>query len=117
MLKDDQNTDRIEAIIQEQIRAILAEQSRNIPKLSAKDKLSDTLGLSSLDLATLISELELALDADPFAELIPVTSIRTVGDLVRAYQMALQPDGSARNGQEFSSAVARARLRRTRRKR
>lgn len=117
MLKDDNNVSRIEAIIQEQIHTILAEQSRNVRRLSVKDKLSDTLGLSSLDLATLISELELALDADPFAELIPVTSIRTVGDLVRAYQLALQPSQAVHNEQELSSAVARARLRRARRKR
>lgn len=116
MLKNDNNTARIEAIVQEKIHALLAEQSRSVGKLSVKDKLSDTLGLSSLDLATLISDLELALDADPFAELIPVTSIRTVGDLVQAYRLALQPDQAAHNGQELSSAVARARLRQTRRK-
>lgn len=116
MLTNDK-AGRVEAIVHEQIHAILMEQSRSARKLSAKDRLSDTLGLSSLDLATLISELELALDADPFAELIPVTSIRTVGDLVRAYQLALQPDAaSVLDKQELSSAVARARLRRTRRK-
>lgn len=116
MLTNDKAS-RVEAIVHEQIYAILKEQSRSVESISATDKLSDTLGLSSLDLATLVSELELALDADPFAELIPVTSIRTVGDLVQAYQQALQPDAaSIPDGGELSPAVARARLRRTRRK-
>lgn len=115
MLTADKSA-RVEAIVHEQIHAILKEQSRDVPKLSAKDKLSDTLGLSSLDLATLISELELALDVDPFAELVPVTSLRTVGDLVQAYRLALQPGDTAHRGQDLSPAVARASLRRTRRK-
>jgi acyl carrier protein len=116
MLTADKSA-RVEAIVHEQIHAILREQSRDVPKLSAKDKLSDTLGLSSLDLATLISELELALDADPFAELVPVTSLRTVGDLVQAYRLALQPgDALVHRGQDLSPAMARAHLRRTRRK-
>lgn len=108
---------RVEATVHEKIHSLLKEQERDVEKISARDKLSDTLGLSSLDLATLISELELALDADPFAELVPVTDLRTVGDLIQAYRLALQPGEAAPRGRDLMPAVARARWRQTRRKR
>jgi acyl carrier protein len=108
---------RIEAVISEQINLILAEKSLPARTPSPSDKLHDTIGLSSLDLAILVSELELAFGTDPFAKLVPITDMRTVGDLVRAYALALIPNEIA-PAEDPSLADARERAqRRTMRRR
>lgn len=108
---------RIETVVEEQIHSILREKSRPVRKLSPADTLSDTLGLSSLDLAILVSEMELAFDADPFAKLVPITSVRTVGDLVHAYRLALLPDEAVQEKDHgLAAAAQRARQRTTRRR-
>ncbi|MFC8535821.1 phosphopantetheine-binding protein [Streptomyces sp. NPDC057249] len=47
------------------------------------------LGLNSLMLAQLLIELESELDVDPFEEQFSITDMRTVQDLVDAYDQAL----------------------------
>ncbi|MEU9060953.1 phosphopantetheine-binding protein [Streptomyces sp. NPDC048430] len=47
------------------------------------------LGLNSLMLAQLLIELEAELDVDPFEEQFSITDVRTVQDLVDAYDQAL----------------------------
>jgi acyl carrier protein len=107
----------IEAEIETQVHAILSEKQRPIRKLTPADKLNDTLGLSSLDLAILVSELELSFGADPFAQLVPITDIRSIGDLVRAYSLALIPEQvTAKPDDGLSAAADRARQRVNRRK-
>jgi hypothetical protein len=49
---------QIHFIIHERIRAILAERVGEVGPLSGAEKLSATLGLSSLDLAFLVADLE-----------------------------------------------------------
>jgi len=83
---------QIEATVHDGIKAVLAERNGGAITLSAADKLNEKLGLSSLDLAFLVAELEADLEIDPFAKLVAITSVRTVGDLVRAYQQALFPE-------------------------
>jgi len=109
---------QIESIVHGRIRAVLAERVGEVARLSGTDKLSATLGLSSLDLAFVVAELEAELGVDPFAKLVSITSVRSVGDLVRAYQQALFPE-LQRGGDEHAvaAAVKRAQTRRTRRKR
>ena len=108
---------QIEAIVHGRIRAVLAERAGQVARLSGTDKLSATLGLSSLDLAFLVAELEAELGVDPFAKLVSITSVRSVGDLVRAYQQALFPE-LQRSGEDdaMATAVNRAQTRRARRK-
>ncbi len=109
---------QIESTVHDRIRAILADRNGEISHLSGTEKLSATLGLSSLDLAFLVAELESELGVDPFAKLVSITSIRTVGDLVRAYQQALFPElKGAAEDDAFRAAVKRARVRRARRER
>ena len=60
------------------------------------DKLNATLGLSSLDLAFLVAELEVELGVDPFAKLVSITSVRSVDDLVQAYRSAVLGDSKPR---------------------
>jgi acyl carrier protein len=108
---------QIEAIVHERIRAVLAERGGKTGRLSGSDKLSATLGLSSLDLALLVAELETQLGVDPFAKLVSITSVRSVDDLVRAYQQAFFPEFQRREDDTLTSAVKRAQTRRTRTKR
>ena len=106
---------QIESIVHCRIRAVLAERFREVGSLSGAEKLSATLGLSSLDLAFLVAELEAELGVDPFAKLVSITSVRSVGDLVRAYQQAFFPE-LQRGGKDdtVAAAVKRAQTRRTR---
>jgi acyl carrier protein len=109
---------QIESIVHERIRAVLAERGGEVARLSGSEKLSATLGLGSLDLAVLVAELQAELGVDPFAKLVSITSLRSVGDLVRAYQQAFFPE-LRRGGEDraIAAAVKRAQTRRARRKR
>jgi acyl carrier protein len=109
---------QIESIVHERIRAILAERAGEVAHLSGSEKLSATLGLSSLDLALLVAELEAQLGVDPFAKLVSITSVRSVDDLVRAYQQAFFPELRRREDHAITAAaVKRAQTRRARTKR
>jgi acyl carrier protein len=109
---------QIESSVHGRIRAVLAERAGEVASLSGADKLSATLGLSSLDLAFLVADLEAELGVDPFAKLVSITSVRTVGDLVRAYQQAFFPDlEPSGQGDAIAAAVERGRTRRARRER
>jgi acyl carrier protein len=106
---------QIESLVHERIRAIMAERVSGVVALSGKEQLNATLGLSSLDLAFLVADLEARLGVDPFAKLVPITSVRTVNDLVRAYQQAFFPDvDGAREDDAIATAVKRAQTRRAR---
>ncbi len=108
---------QIETIVHDRIRTVLVERGGEVGSLSGTEKLNATLGLSSLDLATLVAELEAELGVDPFAKIVSITSVRSVNDLVSAYQQAffpeLQPSGK---DEEVAAAVERARTRQARRK-
>jgi acyl carrier protein len=109
---------QIESTVHDKIRAILVARGSHSGRLSGIEKLSATLGLSSLDLAFLVAELETTLGVDPFAKLVSITSIRSVGDLVRAYQKACFPDlMSSEKDDSIPTAVKRAQTRRARGKR
>jgi acyl carrier protein len=107
---------RIESIVHDKIRAVLEERGGAAGRLSGSEKLNATLGLTSLDLAFLVAELEAELGVDPFAKLVSITSVRSVEDLVRAYQQAYFPD-LQRGGADdaIAAAVKRAETRRARR--
>jgi acyl carrier protein len=107
----------IEALVHTRIRAVLAERCDKVPILSGADKLNATLGLTSLDLAFLVSDLEAELGVDPFAKLVSITSVRSVDDLVRAYRVAFVPDASPAATDHLDAAAQRADLRRARRQR
>ena len=79
---------QIEAAVHDSIRAILAERGEAECHFDATTHLNGQLGLSSLDLAVLVVDLEATLGLDPFAILVPVTSVRSVGDVVNAYRLA-----------------------------
>ncbi|SDT70149.1 acyl carrier protein [Actinoplanes derwentensis] len=64
---------------------IVNEVAGPVDHLDSDQLLVDQLGLESLHLARLVAVLEMELDTDPFTDEVPITSVRTVGDLLRAY--------------------------------
>ena len=86
----------IERAVHDTIRAIVTEEKGECRAFGGADRLQD-IGLESLDLARLVAELEGRLGRDPFAELVPITSVRTVDDLVSAYVTAFSPDARPRD--------------------
>lgn len=64
---------------------IVNEVAGPVEHLDEDQLLVDQLGLESLHLARLVAVLEMELDLDPFSDEVPITSVRTVGDLLQAY--------------------------------
>jgi acyl carrier protein len=90
MLKQVVSSAEIERILREEISQILEEkppEARVSPeRITREQRLGPDLGLTSLDLAQLVAVVEGRLEADPFQELVPITSVRNVGDLCKAYE-------------------------------
>lgn len=95
MLKEGLGADQVPGIVHAAIVRIMRTQGLPAQELRDDAKLNATLGLRSLDLAELVFELESAFGKDPFEDLVPITSVRTVGDLVGAYVRLFEP-GSGR---------------------
>lgn len=70
---------------------IVAEVAGPVEHLDEDQLLVDQLGLESLHLARLVAVLELELDTDPFSDEVPITGVRTVGDLLQAYDPVVPP--------------------------
>jgi acyl carrier protein len=77
--------EQIEMAVHQKIATILQERLGEVRAFGGAEKLNATLGLSSLDLAFLVAELEVELGVDPFAKSVSITSIRSIDDLVSAY--------------------------------
>jgi len=75
----------VESIVHTAVLAVMSEKGLQGHAVANTDHVVATLGFSSLDLAVLLAQLEIALEGDPFAELISVTTVRTVGDICDAY--------------------------------
>lgn len=82
------------------------EAAGNVDRIAPGATLNGDLGLASLDLAQLVAILETDLQADPFAELVPITGVRTVDDLCVAYERALAGE---RPGEDPALAAIRER--------
>ena len=96
---------RIYAVVTKVVR----DRSPDAPEVAPHHGLTTELGLESLDLARIVASLELELEADPFSSLVPITDVRTVGDLVSAYRRWF--DGETA-GDGPSAALERASARR-----
>ena len=117
MLKPAGSEEQVAAAIHATVAAVMRERGLDTGAIAADARLSETLGLKSMDLAQIVLTLEDDLGADPFRE-IPITSIRTVGDLVRAYTVTLGfAQGTAPGGQDMTVEMEAARARRAGRRR
>ena len=83
--------ERVNEAVFAAVRSVAQEKSLPLESINAHCKLVDDLGFVSLDLARIVAIIEIELDADPFASLVPVTSIRTVDDLCKAYEKCFLP--------------------------
>lgn len=113
MLKQAFSDSEVFAMIQEEVNTILEEQGHPARRISADDRLNAELGLKSLDLARLVVGLEVRTGADPFQELVPISSVRTVGDLREAYRKFFAGDDAAEDEEELLAVQRRAAARRT----
>ena len=106
----------LENVIHEKIRMLLEERGAEAPVVHGAASLNGALGLSSLDLAIVVAELESALGVDPFSKIVSITSVRTVDDLVGAYLKAYLPQRKpTESDEDLLEAARRARGRRARR--
>ncbi len=85
MLNHHPNFAEISRAVREQVALLLDEKDLPARDVGSEDRLTADLGLTSLDLASLVVALEMTLKVDPFQELVPITSVRTIGDLEAAY--------------------------------
>lgn len=107
MLAKSEAASRVDQLVRDTISDLLDEQGLDNPGVEDDAKLVDTLGLKSMDIAQVVLVLEDELDADPFQE-IPITSVRTVGDLINAYQIALDPNSASEAESEAAPEAAPA---------
>ena len=75
---------------QKKIKELLIEKDQTFTQISEDNSLVDDLGLTSMDLAILVANLELELGVEPFLEDFTITEIRTLGDLCKAFDKTLK---------------------------
>ena len=114
MLNHRPNFAEISKTVRDQVGLLLDEKDPPVRQIGPDDRLSTDLGLTSLDLATLVAALEMKLEADPFQELIPITSIRTIGDLEAAYVKFFAKTEDGVPDQDLAQVRRRAEARRGR---
>ena len=92
----------IQNIIKQEVLKIVHETTETLAleDLKESDDLSENLGLQSIDWARLLAILEIKLDLNPFAQMMSVTDVRTLGDFINAYVKA-----QTSNNQETESAT------------
>ncbi|MBD8525907.1 hypothetical protein [Pseudomarimonas arenosa] len=78
---------QIKQIIYDTLRRVAEEEGLQLDTISDASALIDYLGFRSLHIARILAILEIELSYDPFASGdVPITGLRTVGDLCAAYQ-------------------------------
>ncbi|OLF17257.1 hypothetical protein [Actinophytocola xanthii] len=83
----------IRSIVFEEIEGLLLEEGEEPVSLSGRESMSE-LALNSLSLARLVIQLEAAVGVDPFTDGSgAISDLRSVGDLVAAYENAAMPEG------------------------
>ena len=90
MLASAAAADGVAQTIMNTITSVMNDRGLDTASLDEAAKLVDTLGLKSMDIAEIVLLLEDELEIDPF-QAIPITSVRTVGDLINAYHTTLDP--------------------------
>jgi acyl carrier protein len=111
MLETTNNHRSVKETVETTIAAVMVARSLDTSTIDPQAKLSETLGLRSMDLAQIVLTLEDDLNIDPFQQ-IPITSIRTVGDLTTAYLVSLGlSDDSLPGSQDMAEEMADARAR------
>ena len=92
MLKGSPDRESVLEQVRAELASIRGRRHAGGIEIDERTRLSD-LGITSLDLAEAISNLESVFDVDPFAEAVPITSITDVRSLCDAYLTCLSPSG------------------------
>lgn len=110
MLTTRPTSKQIEEAVYAQLRQVLEEGNNPNVEFDNDSRLNGDMGLSSMQLAQVVLDLENVFDCDPFAEMVSVTSVRTVGDLVKAYEtwFTAQENGGAVEDDTLLAAQRRA---------
>ncbi len=72
--------------LQKVVAEIQRQQNYSVMEVSDSSELVNDLGLQSLDIAQLISTLEVELDIDPFSNGATLDSVITAGNLCQLYE-------------------------------
>jgi len=112
MLNYPPNFAEISKAVRDQVRLLLDEKNLPVREIGSEDRLNADLGLTSLDLASLVAALEMTLKADPFQELVPITSVRSIGDLELAYVKFFSRGGDGVQDEDLAKIRRRAETRR-----
>ena len=83
----------VQQLIEDEILSLLLDQDEEEVTISP-DRTLHEIGLNSLMLAQLLVCLEAELGVDPFGEERSIADMRTVEDLINAYERALQGVGT-----------------------
>lgn len=90
MLRQPANREQVLEEVRRAVAAVRAYRHAGLVAIDEETRLAD-LGISSLDLAEVVSTLESVFDVDPFAEAVAITSITDVRSLCDAYLGCLSP--------------------------
>jgi acyl carrier protein len=100
----------LDAEIEATLRQVAGDRGRVLDSIRGESSLVRDLGFESLDLARIIAILYMKLQADPFSRLVPITSVRTVGDLQAAYAAYFVGSSQAEATQEVGFERVRERV-------
>src|SRR5215475_10792336 len=85
------NGESVQELVESEILALLLDRDDEEEEISVSpDSSLHGLGLNSLMLAQLLVFLEAELGVDPFGDDLSIADMRTVQDLISAYERALQ---------------------------
>lgn len=108
MLNAPVDRPQVLARVRDELAAILSRRGAAIPAIEEETRLAE-LGIASLDLAEVISNLESVFDVDPFADTVAITDITTVASLANAYLQCLVPGQPGRDDLDEELRAIRAR--------
>jgi acyl carrier protein len=86
MSSDGQQPEASDAVVRQELVEVLRECGKVVPVLSDDLRLDADLGLSSMDVTTLLVRLTARLEAHEAEQMMSDTDIATVGDLFRAFR-------------------------------
>ena len=100
-----------DAMVNDALEQVLRESGKSTPVLTADLRLEADLGLSSLEVTTVLTRLTAGLDARPAEHMLSGADIATIGDLRRAVRAAFAGDVSG-GREDLAASRRRAEARR-----
>jgi acyl carrier protein len=107
-MPEPEKLDDLDARIHAAVLKVARQRGATLTSVESHHRWTVDLGLKSLDLAQIVALLERQTGVDPFAELVPITSIRTVGDLAAAYRRCLSGEAPPETGDDLAAGRERA---------